>query len=79
MSKTDQLYMNKIQSNANKNENCIRVQVYLTEEQRKWLKRQAFETDLPMSKIVREIIQDFRTRLEEAKGKSKAKSKGEEG
>lgn len=69
MSKADQLYMEKIQSKSNENENCVRFQVYLTEEQRKWLKKQAFETDLPMSKIVREIIQDFRTRLEEAKNK----------
>ena len=58
--------MDKIKSNP-KEEPCHRVQVYLTEEQRTWLRKQAFETDLPMSKIVREIIQDFRERLEEAR------------
>jgi hypothetical protein len=63
---------------TNKKENTsdfYRVQVYLSEDQRKWLRKQSYETSIPMSKIVREIIDDFILKVEIAKKRKQEKSK----
>jgi hypothetical protein len=63
---------------ANKKENTsdfYRVQVYLSEDQRKWLRKQSYETAIPMSKIVREIIDDFILKVEIAKKRKEEKTK----
>ena len=39
-------------------EESVRMQVILTKSQRNWLRRQAFESDSQMSKILRSIVDE---------------------
>ena len=39
-------------------EESVRMQVILTKSQRNWLRRQAFENDSQMSKILRSIVDE---------------------
>ena len=43
-----------------KSKASIRMQIYLTQEQRKWLKRKAYEEDSKMSIILRDLIDQAR-------------------
>ena len=42
----------------NSEEESVRMQVILTKSQRNWLRRQAFESDSQMSKILRSIVDE---------------------